>query len=108
MSRSTSIFTRLADVAHRGAVLGLLSFFGFQAYQIAANVNSGRPLDSPYMKSTYRDDVRNKVEEEYRKDNIVDSRESRDWYDEDDESYKSKLLRPNMTKPDFQSAKDNK
>ena len=95
---SSSIFTKIADIAHRGVVLGLFSVFGFQIYQIAVNVRGGQ-VDSPYMQSTYFDDVKEKVEQEYKKDNIVDSSESRDWYEDGDDSYKKKLVRPNLTRP---------
>lgn len=78
-----SFFARAADAAQKGVVLGLLSVFGFQLYQIGANVYSGR-VDSPYMHSTYFDDVKEKVKEEYTKDNIIDKR---DWYQAEDDSY---------------------
>ena len=49
---SRSIFSKTADVLHRGAVLGLLSAFGFQFYQIMSKTYEGR-IDSPHMHSTY-------------------------------------------------------
>jgi hypothetical protein len=68
----------------RGAVLGLVSFFGFQVYQIGNAVWAGR-VDSPYMQSTYRQQVEEKVREEYTtKDNVIDKR---DWYQKEDDSY---------------------
>jgi hypothetical protein len=74
----------------RGAVLGLLSFFGFQVYQIGAAVYTGR-VDSPYMQSTYRQQVEEKVKEEYTtKDNVIDKR---DWYQKEDDSYLVSLSR---------------
>lgn len=84
-----SFFARAADVAQRGVVLGLLSVFGFQLYQLGANVYSGR-VDSPYMHSTYFDDVKKKVEEEYTKDNLIDKR---DWYQAEDDSYLKNQVR---------------
>ena len=94
---SSSIFTRAADVVHKGAVMGLFSFFGFQLYQIGAQVYQ-RQIDSPYMHSTYFDDVKEKVQEEYRKDNTVDKR---DWYQKEDDSYLKDQVRANITRPDF-------
>lgn len=92
-----SVFQRAADIAHRGVVLGLLSFFGFQAYQIAKFTLQGK-VESPYLESTYFQEVNEKVKEEYRKDNIVDRR---DWYEADDNSYLKDQIRPNITKPEF-------
>jgi hypothetical protein len=61
-----------------------VSFFGFQVYQIGAAVWTGR-VDSPYMQSTYRQQVEEKVKEEYTtKDNVIDKR---DWYQKEDDSY---------------------
>ena len=92
-----SFVQKAADVAQRGAVLGLLSFFGFQLYQIGKFTLEGK-VDNPYMHSTYWDDVNKKVKEEYRNDNIVDKR---DWYEADDSSYLKDQVRPNITKPEF-------
>jgi hypothetical protein len=92
-----SVFQKAADFAQRGVVLGLLSFFGFQAYQIAKFTIQGT-IESPYMQSTYFKDIDAKVKEEYRKDNIVDRR---DWYEADDNSYLKDQVRPNITKPEF-------
>jgi hypothetical protein len=73
----------------RAAVCGLLSFFGYQVYQIGAAVAMGR-VDSPYMQSTYRQQVEEKVKEEYdTKDNIIDKR---DWYQKEDDSYQVSLI----------------
>eukprot|EP00977_Amphora_coffeiformis_P001613 scaffold310_cov168-Amphora_coffeaeformis.AAC.8 len=49
---SRSIFSKTADVLQRGAVLGLLSAFGFQCYQIVTKTWEGQ-VDSPHMHSTY-------------------------------------------------------
>lgn len=49
---SKTIFSKAADVLHRGAVLGLVSAFGFQFYQIMSKTLEGR-VDSPHMHSTY-------------------------------------------------------
>lgn len=49
---SRGIFSKTADVLQRGAVLGLLSAFGFQFYQIMSKTLEGK-IDSPHMHSTY-------------------------------------------------------
>ncbi len=86
-------------MAHKGFVLGLASFFGFQIYQISTNVARGR-VHHPVMDSTYFKDVEEKIKEEYEnKDNQVDKR---DWYASDDDSYLKKQVRANISKPDFQ------
>jgi hypothetical protein len=103
-----SFFTKAADIAQRGMVLGLLSFFGFQIYQIGSNTIKGK-VDSPYMHSTYFKDVDEKVKEEYKKDNVIDSSEQRDWYQADDNSYMKDQVRPNITRPEFKKQfEDNK
>jgi len=97
---SKTILTKAADLAQRATVLGLVSFFGFQAYQIGSMVIE-RKIESPYLHSTYREDVANKVREEYQKDNVVDGRNERDWYADGDDSYKKGELRANITTPEF-------
>jgi len=49
---SRNIFSKTADVLHRGVVLGLLSAFGYHFYQIISKTSEGR-IDSPHMHSTY-------------------------------------------------------
>lgn len=102
-----SLFTKAADFVQRGAVLGLLTFFGFQVYQIGSNTLKG-VVDSPYMKSTYFKDVDEKVKEEYKKDNVIDSSEKRDWYQADDDSYLKEQVRPNITRPEFKKEYEEK
>ena len=57
------VLNRVADLVQKGLVLGLVSFAGFQVYQIASKVSEGQ-VDSPYMHSTYFKDVEEKVKEE--------------------------------------------
>lgn len=78
-------------------MVGLISLFAFQVYQLRSQIKSG-VVSSPYLRSTYYEEVDEKVKEEYRKSNIVDHR---DWYDEEDDSYLKKQVRPNLTRPDF-------
>lgn len=96
---SASVFSQAANMAHKGFVLGLFTFFGFQSYQIGKNVWKGR-VHHPVMDSTYFEDVQEKIKEEYEsKDNQVDKR---DWYASDDDSYLKKQVRANLSKPEFQ------
>lgn len=97
-----SFFTKAADLAHRGAVLGLLSVFGFQLWQIGKNtIGSGR-VDSPYTKSTYFRDIDEKVKEEYKKSDNINDSQARDWYQSDDtKSFEEQQIRPNITRPEF-------
>lgn len=97
-----SLFTKVADVAHKGTVLVLLSVVGFQLWQIGKNTIGSGKIDSPYTKSTYFQDIDEKVKEEYKKsDNINDSK-ARDWYQSDDtKSFEEQQVRPNITRPEF-------
>jgi hypothetical protein len=96
--KSVSVWTRVADGLHKTAVVGLLSFFGYQGYQIGSKVLEGK-VDSPYMHSTYREDVNAKIKQEYReRDNVIDQR---DWYQKEDNSYLKDVVRPNITTPQF-------
>mmetsp|Transcript_9707 Transcript_9707/g.18581 ORF Transcript_9707/g.18581 Transcript_9707/m.18581 type:complete len:96 (-) Transcript_9707:45-332(-) len=88
---SRSIFSKTADVLQRGAVLGLLSAFGFQCYQIVTKTWEGQ-VDSPHMHSTYLKDVEEKVREEYQNDNQIDKRE---WYQPDDDSHLKNQVKAN-------------
>mmetsp|Transcript_14770 Transcript_14770/g.19327 ORF Transcript_14770/g.19327 Transcript_14770/m.19327 type:complete len:95 (-) Transcript_14770:336-620(-) len=58
--------TRVLDVLHKGTVLGLMSFAGFQLYQILNNV---REFDmnspsSPHANSNYFEETEKKMQEE--------------------------------------------
>lgn len=55
-------------------------------------------VDSPYMHSTYRQDVEEKVKLEYKKDNVIDQR---DWYQKEDDSYLKNTIRADITTPEF-------
>jgi hypothetical protein len=60
---SRHIFTKTADILHRGVVLGLLSAFGFQFYQIMSKTIEGK-IDSPHLHSTYLKGKQRKKEKE--------------------------------------------
>ncbi len=81
-----SILHKAADLAQKGAVLGLMSLFGFQVYQIGANL-----LETKWSTVTNNDHaefiakISEKVEEESRFKNSIDKIPDR--YDPDDDSY---------------------
>ena len=97
---SRSLFTRAADLVHKSAVVGLMSFFGYYVYQIGSKVYESK-IDSPYLHSTYRQDVDERVKQEYAIDNVVDGRNERDWYATDDENRPRDEIRANITTPEF-------
>lgn len=61
----TAILSRAADLAHKGFVVGLVSVFGYQLYQIGSKTMAGQVAHKT-MDSTYFEDVEKKVKEEYR------------------------------------------
>lgn len=61
-----SMATKALDFLQRGTVLGLLSYTGFQFYQIVENVRSF-DLDSPnnpHAQSTYFEETEKKIQED--------------------------------------------
>ena len=91
-------FQQAADVAHRVVIFGLVSFFGFQVYQIARNTREGLQ-DHPLMHSTYHEDVAKAVREDNKKDHTIVN--ERDWYDDDDDTFEKQQIRANITTPEF-------
>jgi len=81
-----TIVHKVADLAQKGAVLGLMSLFGFQVYQIGEKL-----VESKW--STVKNDehaefiskINEKVDEESRLKNSIDKIPDR--YDPDDDSY---------------------
>jgi hypothetical protein len=102
-----NFFSKAADFAQRTIVIGLMSYFGFQAYQIFKFTTAGI-IDSPYMKSTYFKDVEEKVKEDMLKDNEVNDIKQRDMYQEDDDSYLKEQVRPNILRPEFKKEYEQK
>ena len=88
-----SLATRVADVLHKVVVVGLMSFTGFQAYQIGRNVYEFE-IDSPHMHSTYFEDVNAKVIEQRENDARVDGADA--YRDED---YIKKQLQASQSYP---------
>jgi hypothetical protein len=85
-----SFFTKAANVAHKGAVLGLMSVFGYQLWQIGKNtIGTGRIKSSPNQEQqrTYFQELDEKVKEEYKKSNEISDSKARGWYQEDDKSF---------------------
>ena len=86
-----SIFQKAADVAQKGAVLGLMSLLGFQVYQIGANIYETKWSNVATMTKTKNEHaefmakISEKVEEESRFKDSIDKIPDR--YDRDDDSY---------------------
>ena len=84
-----------ADVFHKGAVLGLMSLFGYQAYQIGYNVSEKKRVDTQYHHTDSFKKMEAKVEEEARLKDGIDK--IPDVYDREDNSYLKRV--PNLQKP---------
>jgi len=89
-----SILHKAADVLHKSAVLGLISVFGFQAYQIGRNLYHGMDYENHPQKQ-YIEQLRDKAEEDYKNYHRTDHR---DWYDKDDNSYLDNVPKPEQPK----------
>lgn len=82
------VLNKAADVAQKASVLGLMSLFGFQVYQIAVKATE-------YEKETKNEHaeimakINEKVEEDSRYKNSIDKIPDR--YDPDDDSYLKKV-----------------
>lgn len=72
------------NVAHKTTVVGLMSLFGFQLYQITTNAYVGIDHSKPHPQKEYIETLRDKAEEDYKKHYKIDHR---DWYDKEDDSY---------------------
>jgi hypothetical protein len=99
-ARMSSRISKVFDLAQRGVVIGLFSYFGFQVYQISSKVHENK-IDNPHMHSTYFEDVKAKVEEEYRKGEFESN--FAEFYQEDDgtDNYLKNQVRPNLTNPEY-------
>ena len=93
---SRTVFTKLADAAHKTVVVGLVGWCGFLAYQTAANVSEHRRTDVEEMSDQYWKDVNQAIQTDYEKASVIDSSKARDWYDEEDDSYLKNRVRPKM------------
>jgi len=79
---------RAADLAQKGVVLGLMSVFGYQVYQIGRNVSENK-VESKYMKTKTFDKIQEQIREEEKFKNDIDKIPDR--YDSDDDSYLKKV-----------------
>ena len=77
------VLNKAADLAQKGTVLGLMSLFGFQVYQIGVNVMEKREVKNDHVEMMSK--INEKVEEESRYKNSIDKIPDR--YDPDDDSY---------------------
>lgn len=92
-----SLYTKAADFAHRGTVLGLLAFTGFQIYQIGSYVLGGE-VDSPHMKNNYMKELEAKILEEGDTYTLIPKR---DLSRADDKNVLRQQWRPSMSRPEF-------
>jgi len=86
---------RVADVVQKGSVLGLMSLFGYQVYQIGRNVISDSQVSTKYDHKAMMQKINEKVEEEDRNKNSITTIPDR--YDADDDSYLKRV--PKLNKP---------
>ena len=81
-----TILQKAADVAHKSVVLGLLSFFGFQVYQVGTKAYAGYKDKDKRVNplKEFVDALRSKNIEQAKLSEKIDYRE---WYDPEDKSY---------------------
>jgi hypothetical protein len=79
-----SALQKVANVAQKGAVLGLLGMLGYHSWQITSNMTQGR-VQHETMDMNYFEEQQKVVEEEYK--DKYGKTDKRDWYDKDDNSY---------------------
>ena len=89
-----AILSRVADIAHKGSVFGLMTLFGFQVYQTGKNVMEAR-VESKYKHTDMFNKINEKVAEEEKDRNNFNS--IADRYEKDDTSYLKKV--PDLQKP---------
>jgi hypothetical protein len=90
-----TIFAKVADVAHKGSVFGLMTLLGFQVYQTGRNVLESSRIENKYLHTNIFKKIDEKVAEEDKDrknfNNIADR------YEKDDQSYLKKV--PDLQKP---------
>ena len=89
-----TILARVADVAHKGSVFGLMTLLGFQVYQTGKNVMESR-VENKYKHTDMFNKINEKVAEEAKDKN--DFNNIADRYEKDDKSYLKKV--PDLQKP---------
>ncbi|KAL3945580.1 MAG: hypothetical protein SGBAC_000320 [Bacillariaceae sp.] len=86
---------RLANVAHKGGVFGLMTLLGFQVYQIGRNTMEYSKVENKYLKTNIFKKIDEKVAEESKDRDNFNSIPDR--YEKDDNSYLKKV--PDLQKP---------
>jgi hypothetical protein len=89
-----SALNKAANIVQKGSVLGLLSLFGYQVYQIGAKV-SEKKIQTKYDNTDMMKKINEKVEEEAKDRHSIDKIPDR--YDPDDNSYLKRV--PNLKEP---------
>ena len=103
---TSTFLARAANMTQKTVVVGLLGMFSYHTFQITKNVVvgiGGGTTQHETMKSTYFDDVKKQVEEEYQTN--YGRTDKRDWYDKDDQSYLQGV--PRGVKPKTTPKKEN-
>ncbi len=93
------VLNKAADVVQKGAVLGLLSLFGYQVYQIGTKVEEKR-VETKFNHKVYLEKINKAVEEEEKLKHSIDKIPDR--YDPDDNSYLKRV--PNLQEPSKRDA----
>lgn len=88
------VLNRVADLAQKGTVVGLMSLLGYQVYQIGQNVAS-ESTPTKYHKMDTMGKIKEKVAEDAMHKNSIDRIPDR--YDPDDNSYLKRV--PNLQEP---------
>jgi hypothetical protein len=78
------VIRKAADLAQKGTVMGLMSLFGYQVYQIGVNVLEKTRLNRDDH-AVFMAKISEKVEEDSKFKNSIDKIPDR--YDPDDDSY---------------------
>lgn len=90
-----TIGVKVANVAHKGGVFGLMTLLGFQVYQIGRNTMEYSKVENKYLKTNIFKKIDEKVAEESKDRDNFNSIPDR--YEKDDNSYLKKV--PDLQKP---------
>mmetsp|Transcript_27076 Transcript_27076/g.65712 ORF Transcript_27076/g.65712 Transcript_27076/m.65712 type:complete len:93 (-) Transcript_27076:98-376(-) len=89
-----TMLARVADVAHKGSVFGLMTLLGFQVFQTGKFVNEAR-VENKYKHTQMFKKIDEKVAEEAKDRDNFNSIPDR--YEKDDNSFLKKV--PDLQKP---------
>jgi hypothetical protein len=94
----SGVANKVADIAHKTCIVGLLGSFGFLSYQVVRNAYHGVNRDNLKLnpQEEYINTIREKVKEDREKHKDPNYR---DWYDKDDDSYLNDIPKPSSAHP---------